>query len=115
MSKSRTRGSHTSGQRQAAELNTLSEHAFSVAEHANDQEHLKGAEHTRQDAEHHHAPESTVGHGIHNFGHREIAALAYELWQARGCPEGTAGEDWANAVKELRSRNVRAQSAAAKS
>jgi hypothetical protein len=26
--------------------------------------------------------------------HEEICALAYSLWQARGCPEGTPEEDW---------------------
>ena len=30
-----------------------------------------------------------------------IAALAYEFWQARGCPEGTAVEDWFLAEREL--------------
>jgi len=27
----------------------------------------------------------------------EIAALAYSLWQARGCPEGSPEDDWFNA------------------
>ena len=36
--------------------------------------------------------------------HDEIAALAYSLWQARGCPEGTPGEDWVNAEKALKAR-----------
>jgi hypothetical protein len=31
--------------------------------------------------------------------------LAHELWLARGCPEGTAQEDWLHAVEELRSRS----------
>jgi hypothetical protein len=34
----------------------------------------------------------------------KIAALAFELWQARGCPEGSSDVDWFHAVKELRSR-----------
>jgi hypothetical protein len=34
----------------------------------------------------------------------QIAALAYSLWQARGCPEGSAGEDWFNAESELKSQ-----------
>jgi hypothetical protein len=33
---------------------------------------------------------TTGGHGIAAFGHAEIAALAYEHWQARGCPHGSA-------------------------
>jgi hypothetical protein len=47
-----------------------------------------------------------VGHGIVAFGHNDIAALAHELWQARGCPEGSPEEDWFEAVKKLRSRNT---------
>jgi len=31
----------------------------------------------------------------------EVAALAYEFWQARGCPEGTPEEDWFRAEKEI--------------
>jgi hypothetical protein len=38
------------------------------------------------------------------FGHREIAALAYKLWQMRGCPEGSPDEDWAHAAQQLRDR-----------
>ena len=34
----------------------------------------------------------------------DIAALAYELWQARGCPDGSPDEDWYQAVEILRSR-----------
>jgi hypothetical protein len=32
-----------------------------------------------------------------------IGELAYRLWQARGCPEGSAEQDWLNAEKQLRS------------
>ena len=31
----------------------------------------------------------------------EVAALAYEFWQARGCPDGTAEEDWFRAEQEI--------------
>ena len=31
----------------------------------------------------------------------KIAALAYELWQGRGCPEGTPEEDWFRAEQEI--------------
>ena len=34
----------------------------------------------------------------------EIAALAYSLWQARGCPEGMPDEDWFNAEKVLKAK-----------
>jgi Protein of unknown function (DUF2934) len=35
--------------------------------------------------------------------HRSIGELAYRLWQARGCPEGSAERDWLDAEKQLRS------------
>ena len=35
-----------------------------------------------------------------------IAALAYELWQARGCPEGSPEEDWSRAEQELHARQA---------
>jgi len=34
----------------------------------------------------------------------QIAALAYALWQERGCPEGTAEEDWFRAEQEVQAR-----------
>jgi len=33
--------------------------------------------------------------------HAGIAALAYALWQEKGCPEGTHEEDWLRAEQEL--------------
>jgi len=33
-----------------------------------------------------------------------IAALAYEFWHARGCPEGSPEVDWFRAEQELRGR-----------
>jgi hypothetical protein len=39
-----------------------------------------------------------------DLGDQDIAALAYELWQARGCPDGSPDEDWYQAVEILRSR-----------
>jgi hypothetical protein len=33
--------------------------------------------------------------------HRSIGELAYRLWQARGCPEGTAEQDWLDAERQL--------------
>ena len=35
--------------------------------------------------------------------HSAIGELAYRLWQAHGCPEGTAEKDWLDAEKQLRS------------
>ena len=33
--------------------------------------------------------------------HEEIAALAYQLWMARGCEEGAPDEDWFEMEREL--------------
>lgn len=33
--------------------------------------------------------------------HEDITTLAYSLWQARGCPEGSPEEDWFNAESAL--------------
>ncbi len=40
--------------------------------------------------------------------HRSIGELAYRLWQARGCPEGSAEQDWLDAEKQLQSAHPRA-------
>ena len=76
-------------------------------------DHLTANELSRQAHEHvqeiHQRPQAaTAGHGIATFGHEDIAALAYEFWQARGCPIGSPDEDWFHAAEELRSsaRNV---------
>ena len=46
--------------------------------------------------------------------HRSVGELAYRLWQARGCPEGTAEQDWLEAEKQLQaSRPARARSSEA--
>lgn len=42
--------------------------------------------------------------------HRSIGELAYRLWQARGCPEGSAEQDWLDAEKQLRSAQRAAES-----
>jgi len=34
----------------------------------------------------------------------EIARRAYEIWEARGCPQGDGTEDWDAATEELISR-----------
>jgi hypothetical protein len=33
--------------------------------------------------------------------HRSIGELAYQLWQARGCPQGSAEQDWLEAERQL--------------
>jgi hypothetical protein len=109
MSKRFNNGSHYENHQQAAEIHETGAHAHQMGEQHGQQDHLTGHEHSRQQLEH--SPEThgnghaaTAGHGITSFGHREIAALAHDLWQARGCPEGSPDEDWFHAVKALRSR-----------
>jgi hypothetical protein len=36
--------------------------------------------------------------------HREVAALAYSYWEARGRQGGSPTEDWLRAERELRRR-----------
>jgi hypothetical protein len=35
------------------------------------------------------------------FNQSEIASRAYERWQRRGCPDGSAEEDWLAAEQEI--------------
>jgi hypothetical protein len=84
-------------------------HAHLVAEQNGKQVELGGHEQSRHAQEHeaHHyqsSQEAPSAHGITHFGHAEIEALAFELWQARGCPDGSSDEDWFNAARQLRSR-----------
>ena len=80
---------------------TLIERRASMAR----KEHLTAHEQSRQEHEHLHGAQAQ-NHEVHAFGHNEIAALAHDFWSARGCPEGSADEDWFHAVKELRSRAI---------
>jgi len=48
----------------------------------------------------HISPSETDNH----IASEDIAALAYELWQARGRPEGSPEVDWLEAEKQLRDR-----------
>jgi hypothetical protein len=43
-----------------------------------------------------------------------IAALAYQLWQARGCPAGSPEADWFQAEQKLCGPSVKPKSLAAK-
>jgi|SRR5580704_7736045 hypothetical protein len=102
-------GSHYENHQRAAELHDVAAHAHRAAEQHGQEEHLTGHEQSRQALEHseeahRHTQTTVAAHGIHTFGHDDIAALAYELWHARGCPEGSPEEDWFNAAQELRSR-----------
>ena len=109
MSTRHNNGSHYENHQRAAELQDGAAHAHRVGERQGKQEHLTGHELSVQAHQHSESapPDTqvaTIGHGIAAFGHSDISALAHELWQARGCPEGSAEEDWHVAVKELRLR-----------
>ena len=104
-------GSHYENHQRAAELHDGAAHAHRVAEQHGKQDHLTGHELSRQALEHsqdahQHTRTAAAAHGIAAFGHHDIAALAYELWHARGCPDGSPEEDWFHAAEELRSRAV---------
>src|SRR5580704_17418990 len=114
MSTRHNNGSHYENHQRAAELHDGAAHAHRAAAEAHEkQEHQTGHEHTRQALEHSEqayrhtaqtSPKSTHEHGIAMFGHNEIAQLAHELWPSRGCPQGSADEDWFRAAHELRAR-----------
>ena len=100
---------HSDDQQRAAELHDVAAHAHRVAEQHGKQDHLGGHEQSRQALEHSGAanqrPQPAVSaHGVVPFGHQDIATLAHELWQARGCPEGSPEQDWFEAAQQLRSR-----------
>ena len=111
-------GMHES-QQIAAEHHDLSAHAHrTAAEHHGKEDHLTGHESSRQAHEHsnqaylhaqHEHQKTRTEHGANVIAHeakeQDIAALAYEHWQGRCCPEGSPEEDWFRAIEELRSRH----------
>jgi hypothetical protein len=114
MSTRYNKGSHYENHQLAAELHDSAAHAHRVAEHHGKGDHLSGHEHSRLALEHSrdaHEQSNAIrgGHGIPAFGHDDIAALAHELWQARGCPNGSSEEDWFRAAEELRIARWRSQ------
>ena len=38
--------------------------------------------------------------------HEQTAALAYALWEERGCPDGSLQEDWFRAEREIAARSA---------
>jgi hypothetical protein len=107
-------GSHYENHQRAAELHDAAAHAHRRAAEAHEkQDHQTGQESSRQALEHseqayRHTAQIARGavneHGIATFGHAEIAELAYALWQARGCPQGSPEVDWLEAAQALRAR-----------
>ncbi len=104
MSTRRNNGSHYENHQRAAELQDGAAHAHRVAEQTRGkQDHLTPSELSRR--EHEYRPDEAE-HNATTFGHDDIAALAYEFWEARGGSPGSADDDWFRAVKELRARAI---------
>jgi len=107
MSTRHNNGSHYENHQRAAELHDNAAHAHRVAEQHGKQDHLTGHEHSRlalEQSQKAHLHTQAAGHVI-AFRHDDIAALAYKLWQARGCPDGSPQEDWFDAAEQLRSHS----------
>lgn len=88
----------------AAEYQDLSAHVArsTATQHGHGREdHLTRHERSRQALEQSKNP-YPQSLQMHEANEQQIAALAYELWQARGCPEGSPQEDWSRAVEQLR-------------
>ena len=49
------------------------------------------------------SPEIARSSVMMEISHADIAALAYRLWERRGCPDGTAEQDWREAERQLKS------------
>jgi hypothetical protein len=100
-------GSHYENHQRAAELHDMAAHAHrSADQQSGKQDHLTGQQHSRQALEHSREAwerTSQLHPGAAKFGHDQIAARAHEIWEARGCPEGSSQEDWFRAAEELRS------------
>src|SRR5579863_6265441 len=101
-------GSHYENHQRAAELHDVAAHAHRVAEQGKHR-HQTGHEHSRQALEHsqeahHYTQAAASAPRVQPFSHDELAKLAYELWQARGRPDGSSEEDWFHAAEELRGR-----------
>ena len=93
----------------AAELHDRAADAHRIVQKNENSGEMTGDEHSRQALDHSQAADKLTkavafGYGVTTFGHDEIATLAYELWQARGCPHGSPEEDWLRAEIELRAR-----------
>lgn len=50
--------------------------------------------------------ECTVSNKLLSMQHRNIRELAYKLWLARGCPDGSAEKDWLAAERQLSSASA---------
>lgn len=96
----------------AAELHDGAAHAHMTAAVAHEkQDHLTGNELSRRALEHSEtAYEQTrevqrekIEGVLHpHVSSRDVSALAHQMWEERGCPEGTPELDWFRAMNQLR-------------
>ena len=97
--------SHYDNHRRAAELHDIAAHAHnSAAQQHGKQDHRSGQEASRMALEHSNKAylhSQQIHHAI-NDQHVATATLAHELWQARGCPEGSPETDWHQAATQLK-------------
>lgn len=49
------------------------------------------------------------GPGKMALSHSDVESRAYDLWQDRGCADGSAEDDWFEAERELESRETVSQ------
>jgi hypothetical protein len=105
---SKNGGSHYENHQRAAEMHELTAHTHQSAEdHRGKQDHQTGQEQSRQAMEHgqkeflRKQEEQREQHEGTGLAHEKVAALAHELWVARGCPEGSPDEDWSKALAQL--------------
>jgi hypothetical protein len=103
-------GSHYENHQRAAELHDQAAHSHrAAADHSGKEDHQTGQEQSARAREH--SQQAYVrSQQVHReasdaieFGYDETAALAYKLWHARGCPDGSPEQDWSAAVEQLRS------------
>src|SRR5580765_7181988 len=92
----------------ATEHRDLAAHAHRAgAEHHGKEDHLTGHESSRQALEHSNQAymlaqkkHQKIGNTpsaerrTHEAREQDVAALAYRLWQGRGCPFGSSEQDW---------------------
>ena len=93
----------------AAELHDRAADAHRIAQKHEKGDEVTGDEYSRQAVELSRAANKiteaiALGYRVVDFRHDQIAALAYEFWQARGCPYGSPDEDWLRAESEFPTR-----------
>ena len=104
------KGSSDQNHQRAAEMHNGAAQAHLVAAGGHEkQDHQTDHERSSQSLEHSQkAHEQTdLSHqgraeGNGASAHGDVAILAHGLWEARGCPDGSADEDWFHAAQQLR-------------